>query len=276
LEAYDLYLLGIELKHRHTKEDNRKAQEVLKRAISLDPEFAAPYAVLAFSYLNDAAMGFGDDPARSLQEMRVVAEKGAALDDADAMAHLALAIAYFYDHRIEGGGAEFERALALGQNNADLLAIVAYNRPSKLPTGKEDVELVKRAMRLNPHHPEWYYASLGYAAYHGRQYDEAIAALRQMTSRTMLEVPLYLALSYAQLGRDAEAAAAVTELLRIEPDFSAERHVENDVFRDQGVIEHFLDSARKAGVPLCASEEQLAKYPDMKRLEQCEQQRAKS
>jgi hypothetical protein len=46
-------------------------------------------------------------------------EKGAALDDADAMAHLALAIAHFYDHQNEGGAAEFERALTFGENNAD-------------------------------------------------------------------------------------------------------------------------------------------------------------
>jgi hypothetical protein len=31
---------------------------------------------------------------------------------------------------------------------------------------------------------------------------------------------------------------------------------------------------RPAGLPLCATEAQLTKYPDMKRLEQCEAQRA--
>lgn len=36
----------------------------------------------------------------------------------------------------------------------------------------------------------------------------------------------------------------------------------------------FLDSHEKAGLPICATEAQLAKYPDMKRLDQCEQQRA--
>ena len=36
----------------------------------------------------------------------------------------------------------------------------------------------------------------------------------------------------------------------------------------------FLDSHEKAGLPVCATEGQLVKYPDMKRLEQCEAQRA--
>jgi hypothetical protein len=34
--------------------------------------------------------------------------------------------------------------------------------------------------------------------------------------------------------------------------------------------------AEKAGLPICAIEAPLARYPDMKRLEQCEQQSAKS
>jgi hypothetical protein len=36
----------------------------------------------------------------------------------------------------------------------------------------------------------------------------------------------------------------------------------------------FLDGHRKAGLPICATEAHLPKYPDMKRLEQCEAQRA--
>jgi adenylate cyclase len=249
---------------------------MLLKAIALDPEFAAPYAALAFSYLIDAAQGFGDDPAQSLRNMRDAAEKGVKLDDADAMAHLALAIGDFYDRQLEAGANEFERALTLGQNNADLLATVAWNRPTKLPTGKEDVGNAKRAMRLNPHHPEWYLVALGYAAYHGGLYDEAIAALRRVTSQTVLEAPLYLALSYAELGRRNEADAAVKELLRIEPDFSAERQADGDVFRGEAIISHFIGSVRKAGLPICMTEEQLAKYPGVTRLPFCEQQRAKS
>jgi hypothetical protein len=38
----------------------------------------------------------------------------------------------------------------------------------------------------------------------------------------------------------------------------------------------FLDSNRKAGLPLCASEAGLVKYSGMNRLEQCEAQRRSS
>lgn len=128
-------------------------------------------------------------------------------------------------------------------------------------------------MRLNPHYPEWYLYALGYAGYHGQQYTEVIQALKQVANPT-LETHLYLALSFAEVGQDAGASAAGADLLQLDPDFSAERHIANDIFLDQAVITHFIGSIEKAGLPLCATEEQLAKYPDMKCLDLCEGQRA--
>lgn len=40
LQAYDYYLLGIEAKHKETKEDNIRAQELFRKALELDPRFA--------------------------------------------------------------------------------------------------------------------------------------------------------------------------------------------------------------------------------------------
>jgi tetratricopeptide (TPR) repeat protein len=181
-----LYLLGIEAKQWLTKEDNKKAQELLTKAITLAP---------------------------------------------DAEAHLALGMALLYhDRQIEGGNNEIERALALGPNNADVNAITAWGRSSALNTAREDLALVKRAMMLNPHYPQWYLIPLSYAAYHGYQYEEAIHAAEEMATPT-LESLLYVALN-----------------------FSAEGHINNDVFLNGAVIKHFLDSIEKAGLPLCATE----------------------
>jgi adenylate cyclase len=170
------------------------------------------------------------------------ARKAVALDDTDAEAHLALGMALLYhDRQIEGGNNETERALALGPNNADVNAITAWGRSSKLNTAREDLALVKRAMRLNPHYPQWYLIPLSYAAYHGYQYEEAIHAAEEMATPT-LESLLYLALSLAELGRNAEASAAAADLMRLDPDFSAEGHINNDVFLNEAVIKHFLGS----------------------------------
>jgi tetratricopeptide (TPR) repeat protein len=278
LEAYELYLLGIEAKHRFTKEDTIRAVELLNKAITLDPGFARAYVGLAWCHLNEAIYGWTDDPTQSMDKFAAFARKAVALDGADAEAHLALGQALLYhDQQIESGNNEIERALLLGPNDADVHAIAAWGRSTKIGAAqaKEDIALVKRAMRLNPHYPEWYLIALSYAAYHAHEYDETIHAAKQMVNHTM-ETYLYLALSLAELGHNGEAAPYAADLMRLDPDFSAERHVNNDVFVDDAIIKHFLGSIEKAGLPICATEAQLVKYPDMKRLEQCEQQRAKS
>lgn len=93
-----------------------------------------------------------------------------------------------------------------------LLMLLARNRP---PTGHEDVELVKRAIQLDPHDPEL-------------------------------------------CSGDKEAASAARKAMDPVSEFSVETHIGNGAFRDPDVTEHFLESARKAGLPICTTDEQLA------------------
>ncbi len=103
-----------------------------------------------------------------------------------------------------------------------------------------------------------------------------IAATRSNLSPTLYDY-VYRPLLYAHLGRAAEAATAGSELLQRDPEYSAERYLsDTGGFARDVELNRFLDGHPKAGLPVCATEAQLAKSPDMKRLEQCEQQRAKS
>jgi adenylate cyclase len=118
-----------------------------------------------------------------------------------------------------------------------------------LGRAEEGVELIKRAMRLNPHHPEWYIRSLGYALYYAQRYADAIAAYTQLRDRD-LSCHLHLALSYAQLGQHLEAAAEAAEVLKLDPDFSARCFAEKDYYTYRPALELLFDGARKAGLPV--------------------------
>jgi tetratricopeptide (TPR) repeat protein len=231
-----LYLLGIEAKQWLTKEDNKKAQELLTQAITLAPDFARAYVGLAWCHVFDANYGWTDDPILPMDQFADSPRKAVALDDTDAEAHLALGMALLYhDRQIEDGNNEIERALAIGPNNAD----------------------VSLGEIIEAEHG------------HGKSCacDEAQSALS-----TMVPDPAVLfRVSWLPM-----ASAAAADLMRLDPNFSAEGHINNDVFLNEAVIKHFFGSIEKAGLPLCATEAHLAKYPDMNRLERCEQQRAKS
>jgi TolB-like protein/class 3 adenylate cyclase/tetratricopeptide (TPR) repeat protein len=275
LQAYENYLLGIEHKHRFTHDDNQKALDLLSKAIELDPGFARAYVGLALAHGVAVENGWTASYPDSLDAMLKALRKAVALDPTDGQAHVTLAMYYSYVGGFEQGLAETEKALSLNPNDADVLVIAAailpmFGRP------EQAAELADRAVRINPNYPDWYKFNMMLAYFYGGQYDQALAATRSNLSTSIYDY-VYRPLIYAQLGREADAATGSTELLQRDPEYSAERFLsDTGTFARDVELNRFLDSHRKAGLPLCAIEAQLAKYPDMKRLEQCEAERAKS
>jgi adenylate cyclase len=116
----------------------------------------------------------------------------------------------------------------------------------------EGVELIKRALLLNPLMPAWMTSMLGKASYFAGQYEQAIEALER-SGAPDLETRLFKASTYAQLGRKADAAREVEAILDEKPDFTARGWVANDIYEPGGSSETlFLDGARKAGLPIDA------------------------
>ncbi len=119
--------------------------------------------------------------------------------------------------------AEGERAIALDPNFAEgygrLGMILSFaGRP------EEAVDLVKKAMRLDPHYPPIYLLYLGLGYEQMGRHEEAIAALKRCITRNPDFLPphLVLAVIFSGLGRKEEARAEVAELLRIWPRTSIE------------------------------------------------------
>lgn len=185
LRAYDYYLLGSDYKHRFTQEAVAKAREYYQKAIALDPEFARAYLGVAWTHQHDIWLGWSDDRERSLASFKHNAQKAVELDDLDGEAHLALGQAYFIEGDISRGEAEFEKALGVGSNDADVLAILGWNLPATLGRSEQAVQVVERAMRLNPHYPDWYRHALGYAQYHAEQFEKAAEVLKAVEDREL-------------------------------------------------------------------------------------------
>jgi len=94
------------------------------------------------------------------------------------------------------------------------------------------------------------YELLGFAPYFAGQYEGAIEALEK-SGAPNLETRVFKALTYAQLGRKADAAREVEMILKEKPDFTARGWVANDVYEPGGSSEAaFPDGARKAGLPI--------------------------
>jgi TolB-like protein/Tfp pilus assembly protein PilF len=251
LEAYDYAQLA-RAAYRVSKEGLAEARTLLEKAIALDPNYASAYYHLAWAHFLDALNGYSDDPARSLKQFHAAAEKMVALDPMDPRAQFIAGMSYFKRGDRARGKEAWERALALAPNDPGILQDLGGNMSYALGTERaaEGVELIKRARRLNPLMLAWTLNNLGFASYFAGQYEQAIEALEK-SGAPSLETRVFKALTYAQLGRKADAAREAEAILEEQPDFTARGWIANDIMEPGGSSEAlFLDGARKAGLPI--------------------------
>ena len=124
---------------------------------------------------------------------------------------------------------------------ADMADALAHSGRSE-----EAVELLHKAMHLNPFYPDQYLWHLGGAYFNLKRYEDAVDTLLCMHNPT--EGRRLLAASYGQLGRTSEAREQAAKVLEAHPNFSLERwaSIQPDKYSED--VEHFVDGLKKAGL----------------------------
>jgi TolB-like protein/class 3 adenylate cyclase len=279
LGAWDWFLLANKPYRRHDKEGNAEAQRLLGKAIELDPRFAGAWSFLAHTFVQDAINGWTGDRARSWKLYHEAARRAAELDPADANAQYLLGQSHFEKGEIGLGSQAWDRALALAPNDALVIRALGTCLPLALGVERaaQGVELVTRALdELDPLHPPFQYLSLGIPLYFAGRHAEAVAALEKVPD-PWLEVRVMLGLSSAQAGQMDKASRHAAEVMRLDPGFSAEAWIDNDIYQPgSSSALLFLDGTRKAGLPICAPAAPAAKLDPRNRLPECEAERAKA
>jgi TolB-like protein/Flp pilus assembly protein TadD len=157
LEAYDLYLLGLERKHQLSKEGVDDAIRLFSRAVELDPGFTRGWTMLGVAYAIAATSGFVDDPVAATRMFVEDTKKAAALDPFDAFTQTQLACVRALEGDLKGAEASFDRALELAPNDVNTLMGVAWNMPLIVGRADEAVRAGQRAMALDPGSPAFKY-----------------------------------------------------------------------------------------------------------------------
>lgn len=245
--AYQLYVMASDIDRAFTKSGTLETIENYERVVKLDPTFARAWMRLAAMHFYAAACAYTDDVKTTIESMVSCALRAAELDSNDSLIQGLAGAAYCFLDQPTIAAECFNRALSLGPNDADTLAMLAFIRPTKFPTVEVDLENIRRARSLNLFHPKWYSLAHGYAAYHSKNYVEAITALEQ-AGFDFLDTNLYLTLCYAEIGDRTKMEAHKSALLKMNPHISASMIIEGDNMKEPGVIEHFEQSFRKAGL----------------------------
>ena len=150
-EAYEHYLLGMDISRRDRLEASKLAAEEFQKAITLDPGYANAYAMLSI------AQARGADVAPSqTQRAEEIKQALATIDHALTLApDLALAysrrgyLRYSRAWDWQGAAADFKQALALDPNNAELLSFYSQ---SLFFSGRqtEAIAMARKATVIDP------------------------------------------------------------------------------------------------------------------------------
>ncbi len=120
--AYDCYLRAREHFIRHDGAGFEEAEVLYEKAIALDPGFARAYSSLAWLYFLRFKVLLAASFESIEQKGLALALRALRLDPDDYRAHLVLGYLYSYQGKHAKSRAEFDRALRINPNDANLLA----------------------------------------------------------------------------------------------------------------------------------------------------------
>jgi adenylate cyclase len=179
-QAYDVFLKGWQHYLRQTPEDFRAAIVQFKRAAELDPEYGRAYAALAATYWEastrywSVAIGLSRSHDARFQAEQFLAK---AMRDPTPLAHQVASAMLLYAQQHDEAIKEAKRAIASDPNDADSYVALA-SVLSFTGEAREAIELLERAMRLNPHYPPRYLYQLGLAQFGMQRLADAAASLQ--------------------------------------------------------------------------------------------------
>ena len=248
MAAYECVLAAKVLHHRSVKEDNVKAQQLIARAIELDPGYGHAHAWRGCILGQAWTYGWCEDKDAAWKEVAKELQVALSLDDNDSDVHRILAALNIAQNRFEKARYHQQRALDLNPND-DLIVVQQGEIATWLGQADEGIEWIRKAMRLNPHHPARFWNHLARALFVARRYGEAAEALQRIAAPDHFHLAS-LAACFAGLGDGAESGQQTREVLARKPDFSVERdYLPTLHYLRESDLAHHCECLRKAGLP---------------------------
>ena len=233
---------------RLTPDEHATMRRLLERIVREAPDHADSWAMLSMIYRGEHAQRFNAGP-NPLDRALAAAQRAVDLAPTHALGHYALATVHFFRKEKMPFRVVTERALALNPMDGSVLAYLGLlmSRSGEMDRG---CQMVKAAMRLNPHYPGWFYVAMFDKAYVEGKYAEALEALVHMNTPGYFHLHAARAAALGQLGQREEAQKSLKDLLALRPNFAAEAREEYAKWYDPGEVERMVEGLRKAGLEI--------------------------
>src|SRR5438874_4411398 len=226
----------------------------LERAAESDNRPPDLWACLAQIYVDKYAFGFPGNDETSLDRALAAARRAVEIDRSNQFALVALTQTHFFRQDLAAFGPAAERAMALNPLNSDALGILGLQI---VHTGEFErgTAIVRRAMELNANHAGWMHFAPLWDHFHKGEYEQALECANRVDVPGLFWPFLVMASACGHLGRRAEAAAAVRDLLALDPEFAAHARSKVGTWHfASGLMEPILEGLRKAGLSIPESD----------------------
>jgi adenylate cyclase len=246
MAAYECVLAAKVLHHRSTIADNERAQTLIGRAVALDPDYAHAHAWRACILGQAWVHNWCEDRDAVWNDIMAALDRALALDDNDADVHRILAAVNVNNNELTTARYHQERALALNPNY-DLVVVQQGELLTWLGRPEEGIEWIRKAMQLNPHHPERFWSHLGKAHFVARQYGEAIEAFMHLSTMDSVQ-HAFAAACYGWLGDEIAAAAHLGKIRTLDPQFDLDSFIATLHYAQECDVQHVREGLLKAGI----------------------------
>ena len=243
IEACDLALRAAHKFNSYTPENLKEAIELISRAIELDPNYAEAYAIksriIIFPYIT-STFSVPDD---ALDTGLSLARKAVELDDLLPLGHGTLGWALMWNREIDEAIIEARKSVELDPNN-DRSYMWQSMVLSSAGKGKEAMDSIEKAMRLNPYHEVVFIFSKAMAYFAMDEYENAILQFQQGIEMNPYFMPNHLIMiaALAILDKKDEVLLTYEKILQINPDF---KRVGVNYFNDDRLRKILIDAYDK-------------------------------
>lgn len=245
IETYSLVLQGQQKIFEYNREKNIQARKMYQKALDSESDYSRAIAALSRTHNLEWRYSWSENPELALGRAFELAKESVAIDPADARGYGELGFVNLYRKDHDGSLTAFEKALMLNPNDTD---VMSHYADALTHCGQEEkaIELLKRALLLNPFYPDQYLWYLGGAYFGLKMYEKAISTLKRMNSPS--EGRRLLAASYAYLGQKEEASRQAKAVLEAYPNFRLDhwRQVVPDKYEED--TEHLFKGLIMSGL----------------------------
>jgi adenylate cyclase len=249
----ECYLKELEVDERNMSwslEDNAIALRLAEEAVSDCPDDPGAYTALGNAFHHAAYLGGSVSRNEAIEKSIGLAQKAIDMDNSLCEPHILLSALCTLKGEHEKALAEAETAISLNPGSIDALSQYGWTL-GFVGRNNDAIPVFQKIIRLNPYAKPTIFRGYGRALISAGRFEEAVAALKKAAQLAPDDKYTHLQLirAYIKMGRDKEARAETSEVLRIDPQFSLEAFGRSMPRSSHTGVDDWINDLRRAGLP---------------------------